>query len=558
MSMGVPRPGGLAAALLVASVAWPGGGVAARVSAPAIVDVTVAAGVGTTLPDVFGDGTGVPVRTSVRSVTYESPRRIGDGPWGAYEVSGSVQGIGWGGQYQAPDGGAILDATSHYTYDIPFVLRWHQAWSGVLVYYSHGYTPLPVLRLADGILGEANEGRYLEQEGEFVSGAALAPRRRHAFFAPNLGGLTRSGTASIVGIDAPFSGQPLSAAHDAVTTRDLADVAQRLLAKLTFRVPVRTIGTGYSAGALVMQFLNGGVSTILNRDRFGAALMTGGNYRAPYDPSSGLLFDAVIPLAGSDVRVDAARPMAAPMLMIGGQAEFAGLNMVLYAQRLKAAGVRVDDRLRIYQVRNLPHAWADVVASTPNINRQVLERQFGVTRRGEGDFLMPVVAAVLDASLAWLDYGLRPPASRIEGTAVDRDRDGVADALAFATARGGVSQLLPVVDDPSIDTVEGQIDTANLRSAVVRYAEVLSSLEHEPEALSLPGTTCRLGGFTISSALSDAALVPFFDISARWPNAGLYQACLTRRAAELQKTNLYDPAFAPNLLWARLVFDHLP
>jgi len=548
----------IGAALLVASVAWPDADLAARATPPAIVDVMVAAGVGTALPDVFGDGTNVPVRTSVRSVTYEWPRRVGDGPWASYEVAGSVQGVGWGGQYQSPDAGAVLDATSHYTYDIPFVLRWHQSWSGVLVYYSHGHTPLPVLRLADEILGDRNEGRHLEQEGEFVSSAVLAPTRRHAFFAPNLGGLTRTGDVSIVGIDAPFSGQPLSATLDAVTARDLAEVARRLIAKLTFRPPVRTIGTGYSSGALVMQFLNGGMSTMLNRDRFGEALMTGGNYRTPYDPSSGLLFDAVIPLAGSDVRVDAARPMAAPMLMVGGQAEFAGLNMVLYAHRLKSAGVRLDDRLRIYQIRNLPHSWADVVVSTPNINQAVLEARLGVTRHGEGDFVKPVVAAVIDATLAWLDYGVRPPTSRIEGTALDRDRDGVADAIAFALSGGGASQLVPVVDDPSIDVVEGQIDTADIRSAVVRYADVLAAMSREPEALALPGTTCRLGGFAISAALSDASLVPFPDLSERWRTVGQYQACLIRRAAELQRTNLYDPAFAPNLLWARLVFDHLP
>ena len=37
------------------------------------VDFSIGAGIGTSVADVFGDGSNVPVQTSITSVTYENP-----------------------------------------------------------------------------------------------------------------------------------------------------------------------------------------------------------------------------------------------------------------------------------------------------------------------------------------------------------------------------------------------------------------------------------------------------------------------------------------------------
>jgi hypothetical protein len=535
------------AVVAVCGILFAGGAMllcAAPVGAQPIVQAV--SGIGTTLSDVYGNGTNVGVSTSVSSVSYMPPRRVHAGQLQYHEVTGSIQGTGWGGEWQGLDGpNPIVDITSHYSYDIPFVLRWHPAWDGTLVYYTHGRTELALLTLAESLLGPANEGRELEHEGRFVSDVALTGSRRHAFFGVNVGGLRRDGGYSMHALEGAHAGEPVAGTVDAVTARDLARVAKRLLEQLAGRPVATTIGTGHSAGALIMQFLSGGQSMIIDDERFGQRLLTGGDYNTPYDPSSGRIFDAFVPFAPSDVSVNRDFPLAAPLLMIGGQAEFAGANMVLYARRLKRNGVDLDAGIRIYQVRNLPHNWAEIGASTPNLN-QMRSEVLGVTPHADGDRMAPVVAAVLDRAREWT-RGTPPPASRIEGIGIDQDGNGVADAIAFPDAGGGTSQLLPAVDDAAVDSYVGfQFDTAWDPVFVARYVEVLGALAHEPQALSLPGVTCRLGGFVIGEASSDSQLVPFADMDAHWKSYGQYRRCVAGAVKELAKTGLYDPAFAPD------------
>jgi hypothetical protein len=535
--------------ILAALAVW-----AAAAPAGAQTIVQPVTGIGTALNDVYGNGSGVAVASSVTSITYTTPSRMRQGHLNYFEVTGSMQGVGWGGQWQQAGGPfPIVEATSHYAYDIPFVLRWHPAFDGTLVYYSHGRASLSLLRIADDVLGPANEGRSSEREGDFVSMAMLTGDRRHAFFAPNLSGLGRDGTFSMRALDGPFAGEPLAGTTDAVTSRDLARAAKLLLAQLTARPVTTTIGTGHSAGALIMQFLNGGQSMLLDDDRFGMRLLTGGDYNTPYDPASGRIFDAFVPFAPSEVTVNASFPLAAPILMIGGQAEFAGVSSVLYARRVGRAGGDLSG-VRIYQVRNLPHNWAEIVESTPNLNALIADL-VGTSPRSDGDRMTPVVAAVIDRAIAWAARGVPAPASRIEGTGIDLDGNGTPDGIAFPYANGGFTTALPAVDDSSLDVYNGFTAETAFDPVTARYLEVLGAMAHEPAAMSLPGVACRLGGFVVSETFSDSRLIPFADMSTRWRNYGDYQACMAQQARSLAATGLYDPAFAPDAASSRSLLE---
>lgn len=515
------------------------------VRAAAQETVLPVSGIGTTIADVYGDGSGTGVASSVASITHRQPVRVRRDNTEFLEVTGSIQGIGWGGEWQESGGpNPIADVTSHYAYDIPFVLRWHPAFDGTLIYYSHGRASLSLLMLAESVIGPANEGRRNEREGDFVSAAMLTGNRRHAFFAPNLGGLKADGTFSMRALDGPFAGQPLAGTVDAVTARDLARAAKRLLQTLTGTPVTTTVGTGHSAGALIMQFLNGGQSMILDDQRFGTRLLTGGNYHTPYDAGSGRIFDAFVPFAPAEVTVNRAQPASAPMLMIAGQAEFAGVNSMLYARRVARAGGDLG-RLRVYQVRNLPHNWAEIVESTPNLNQMFLDL-FGAAPQAGGDRMQPVVAAVIDRAVDWAAGGTAAPPSRIEGRGLDLTGDGLPDALAFPYANGGFTTAVPAVDDSVLDTYAGFIADTAFDIVTPRYLEPLPAMLHEPGALSLPGVTCRLGGFVISEGFSDATLVPFANMAARWKSFGEYQACVAAQLIALSRTGLYDAAFAPD------------
>jgi hypothetical protein len=500
-------------------------------------DTMIGQGIGTSVADVFGDGSNVQISTSVASVIYSNPRRINRDGLNYFEVTGSIRGTGWGGERSDLTGpGPILSANGHYTYDVPFVLRWRPNWDGTLVYYSHGRAELGLLAFADNFLGADNEGRHLEEEGKFISDAVLMPDRGYAFFAANLNGLKRDGTFSFIALDGPFAGQPLMATVDAPIARDITQVAKRLLQRLAGRRVERTIGTGHSAGALVMQFINAGASTNLDDGR---RVFTGGNFIQPYNPLSSVIFDGVIPIAGDSFRPHPQFPMAAPMMMVCGQADYSGVTMVHHASRLIRAGVDINSKLWIYQIRNLPHNFAEIVESTPNINRFLLE-QFGVESNADGDRMQPVMASVIENMATLLSRGTRPPASRIDGQGVDTDGDHIVDAISFPQAGGASTQLRPFVDDPAIDTFLGEQIPTNIPGLTARYLEVLGALDHEP-GLLLPKTSCRLGGFILAI---DARLVPFEDFSERWRNRGAYRACVQHTINQLSQQRLYDRRIA--------------
>lgn len=87
---------------------------------------------------IFGIGTAVGnINTYVESVTYSEPTLAdvpGLGP--AFEISGVVSGVEWGGA------GIVARARdAHYTYAVAYVARWPQHGGGqTLVMYHHGAT----------------------------------------------------------------------------------------------------------------------------------------------------------------------------------------------------------------------------------------------------------------------------------------------------------------------------------------------------------------------------------------------------------------------------------
>jgi hypothetical protein len=514
----------------------------------ALVDTQIGNGIGTVVADAFGDGSNVAINTSITGVSYAPPRMVGRDGRVYFETLGNVQGVGWGGRLDSLSGpGPSEEAFAHYTYDVPFVLRWPHDFDGTLVTYAHGYANLGLSLFAEAFLGEGNEARrYAELEGLYVSDAALDARRGHAVFAANLGGLKRDGSFSITGLEGPFTGQPLNASLDVPITRDLTLLAKRLVKRLAAQPVTRTIGTGHSGGALILQYVTSNVTTPLDGPRAGTRVFTGGNFVSAYDPASGVVFDGVIPIAGGSVLPHLAFPATARMILLAGSADYAGVSLVDYAGRLRRAGVDLARTVRVYQVGNLPHNFPEIVESTPNMN-QFLADMIGQASYADGDRVAPVVAAAIDNLREWLAREVAPPPSRINGRALDLSGDGIADAIEFAQA-GGATQWTPFVEDPAIDVFLGEqfelSAAAGFPGTVRRYAEVLAALQHEG-SLQLPYTTCRLGGYEIGI---NARLLPFDEANQRWRNSGAYRACLNHAVERLAADGVYDKASARRVL----------
>jgi len=514
------------------------------VAIAATVDPAIGAGIGTSVADVFGDGSGVPVHTSITSVTYENPVVVKRNGLNYIEVLGVIHGTGWGGEFQDLSGPLLpppepFPSLSHYTYNIPFVLRWTANWDGTLVAYAHGYTPLSFSVLFDSDLGNDNEARRSDiAEGQFVSDAVVGETRHHAFFAINLSGLDRNGGFSAVASEGPFAGSPINPAVDVPVWRDSALVAKRLLHKLSRRSVTRTIGVGHSGGALIMQWIasNQGFSV-----DGGFPILDGGNFVNAYDPTSGTIFEGVIPLAGGGFfPVHPQFPLTARMILIGGSTDYAAVDEVNYAGRLQRAGVNLNASLRIYQIRNLPHNFAEIVESTPNTNRDIAEHG-GVPPSPDAERMAPMVAAAIDNMDTWLGRGILPPRSWIDGVALDDNHDGLADRIQFSRADGTLTSAYPFVEAPRIDTFLGDTfelsAAAGLPGTVARYSEVLAGLHHVPNALSLPYLRCRLGGYQFAG---DATLVPFADLNRRWKNFGQYKSQVEQAMNDLAREGLYD------------------
>ena len=505
-----------------------------------VLDTVLAQGIGTHVTNVFRDGPSVAIHTSISSVTYDPPVRVQRDGLVYFEVLGTVRGTGWGGSCDTLDGpGPTSSAEATYDYTVPFTLRWPERFDGTLIYYQHGYPNLGFSLLIDGVLGPDNAARHFDELESFsVLSNVLAPRRGHALFAPNLGGLTRDGDLAAFAEDGPCEGDPLNLSVDAPITRDLAVLAKRLLAKLSGSPVKRTIGIGHSGGALVLQFVTGGVTTFLfEGPNATQRAYTGDNHVSAYDPSSPIIFDGVIPLAGAAPQLAQPFTATAKVMLIGGNADYAGIEMVRYASRLLRAGVDLNATVRVYQVTNLSHNFAEIALSTPMTNA-VLKDVFGVDVFADGDRLAPVVAAAVDNMTAWIAKDTPPPPSRINGLAVDTDADGKPDAIAFTQAGGLTTEMVPMADKAALDTILAEpFQVSDDPALVGRYLELLEILDHVADGLRLPSVECRVGGYEFAA---ETRLVPFEDLDEHWGSYSAYQRCVTGTIEELSRDGLYD------------------
>jgi hypothetical protein len=454
-----------------------------------------------------------------------------------------VQGRGWGGGADTLGGpGPTFDAESHYDYDVPFVLRWRSNFKGTLLFYAHGYPNLGLSLLIESIAGTANEARRLDElESLYVSDGALTADRSHALFAANLGGLRRDGQFSVTALEGPFATQHLNAGVDVPISRDLALVAKRLLAPLSGRSVARTIGVGHSGGALIMQWTAGGVTTpVFDGPHFGAPVFTGGNFVNAYDPDSGRIFDGVVPIAPDNPRLHPIFPVTAPMIMLAGEADYAAVNSVLYARRILVAGIDLNQVLRIYQISNLPHNFAEIFEPFP-ITNGILSDLFGRDTPSDGDHMTPVVAAAIDNLVAWIANGTPPPLSRINGVAVDADHNNIVEAIVFPQAGGLTTSLVPFAQDPAIDHIlfdQFELSAAGgSPNATLRYAAVLAALNHVASSIALPNVVCRVDGYDF---VDGAILNRFTDLAVQWPTFEAYQNCVTKTQKALDGDGLYD------------------
>jgi hypothetical protein len=210
--------------------------------------------------------------------------------------------------------------------------------------------------------------------------------------------------------------------------------------------------------------------------------------------------------------------------------------------------------LRIYQVRNLPHNFAEIVESTPNTNRDIAAHG-GMAPSPDAERMAPMIAAAIDNMDAWLGRGILPPRSWINGVAMDDNNDGRPDRIQFSRADGTVTSAYPFVEATGIDAFLG--DTLELSAAagfpgtVARYSEVLAGLDHVPNSLSLPYLRCRLGGYQFAG---DATLVAFADLNQRWQSFGQYKSGIEQAMNDLAHESLYDKqigdksVFTPKIL----------
>lgn len=522
------------------------------------IDTDIGDGIETVVDDAFGDGTGIGIRTSITSVTFGKRKKVTRNGIVYFEMLGSIQGTGWGGQADTLDGpGPTFDAESSYRYDVPFVLRWPKTFDGTLIYYAHGYPNLGLNLLAESTFGDENEWRRIgELESLGVAQNVLGKERGHALFAASLGGLKRDGSVAAIALGGPFEGEPLNLALDVPITRDITQVAQRLLARESAHTVDHTIGVGHSGGALVLQFISAGVATtVFDGPHFGVPIFAGDNFVTAYDPESGPIFDGLIPIAGGHTLVHPVSPMLVRMMLVSGSADTSAVDTARYVNRLQRLGVDINDVVRIYQVGNLPHNFAEILEASPNVNA-LLGDLTGVVPSTDSERMAPMVLALIDRMRAWIVDGTLPPLSRMNGLGVDTDADDVVDAIDFALADGTTTRRVPFAEDPAIDVVRVsrfELSVAGgFPSTVARYAEVLDGLEHVQGSVQLPYTANRVGGFAFGSQ-GDAVLEPFDDLDTRWPNFKSYRTSVTDTMTALAADGLYDPVLGKRVIHTRTI-----
>jgi hypothetical protein len=545
------------------------------------------------------------IETFVKEVTLSEPVRIRRGGLDYFEVRGTIEGVGWGGE------NGYVRLESHYTYKIPYVLRVPTGWRGTLVVFRPGSAPIVTWKGFERMYGARSVGRIFHEYGDrLISDVVLHPARQWAFFAANLTPFALDGqswTFSLPGTDDDNDGRidedpaqdddrdglededprdgvdndadglvdedpavdddgdgrlnedpgrtTVMAVLDPTIARDTTFVAKHLLETLTGRLPTVTLGVGHSAGSNMYTVLNTGIDPprgLGQTDRAsGRVIRVGDNFVKPYDRTTPKIFDGFMAFGGgggaSSLPIDSAAGISAPTLFLAGEADAASITAVRQVKEMLDRGLSPMSWSRIYMARNVSHIDSDFVRG--NRCGAPCAAQ-PATSGGGGDRWKPLAAALLDALWRWVVNGTAPPQSIVNGSPVDLNGDGTVDSLRFPqSTRPGpaFSFSFPYVDDPSFDQagpVASITNTQNNAGLATLWAAVQQSLTAQIGSIFLPETACRRGRFTfVVQGPTGLAFGPFDQqtFTSRWTSSAAHQTCRVRTVDALIARGLYDP-----------------
>lgn len=513
--------------------------------------------------DVVGSAPGLDpdssIHTFVQSVTYGEPVKIdrGQDKLHYFEVTGTIEGIGWGGLTE--DLVNLTDASnfSPYSYRVPFVLRYTKDFDGTLIVYHPSAFFFSDATSLESMFGpQGDDLRHLEREGDlYISDAVLMSKRNYAYFAFNP--LIQADTSpAAIALSGPNQGQPLMVWLDVPIWRDTTQVAQRLLAKLTGNPVNLTIGTGFSGGAICAIWSNTGYSFTLDDTPYSVSYRTGGVYRTAYDQTSGKIFDGFTPYAGAcqglgndlDCRTNPENAIGSPMTTVAGEAEVFDILMVHQAAVLQRAGADVTNSVRVYHLRTMAHNPPEAILVFPHI--QAWREGVRGMSLTSGDWVEPVMAKVIDNMDAYLKTGQPLPPSLIDGTVIAGSPSYV-DFPQFNRLPGSprselYSQVFPFVDDPSLDSVGSTVPLFSTAteadwgwSLVDDMSELRRVMPNRALDLTLPLTACRQGGFVdFLGALGFPG--PFPNMKEIWGSLDNYEDCVERTMQAAVDLGVYD------------------
>lgn len=532
------------------------------------------------------------IQTFVTEVSFSEPVLIRRTGVEYSEVTGTIKGVGWGGE------NGYVRLESHYTYTLPYVLRIPVGWRGTLVVFRHGSAPLTFWKGSETSFGPRNTGRVFHESADrFISDVALAPSRRWAFFAVNYTPYAVAGRLSNYllpgtdddndgrvdedpgqdddldglededprdGVDNDLDGlidedgavdddrdgvvnedpgrTPVHVMVDATLGRDTTLVARHLLRVITSRTPAVTLGTGHSAGANQNMVVNTGIDP--NRVT-GRQTRTGDNFVDAYNPASEKIFDGFVAFGGGGgvnvLPIEPARGLSAPTLFIAGEADAASIAMIRQVKEMIDRGLDAPSFARVYMARNVAHIDSDYV-------RGLRWGPLTPFPRGAADRLKPLSAALLDALRRWVVEGTAPPPSVISGTPMDLNGDGAVDSVRFPQSskpEPGFSFSFPYVDDPSLDRASGAVTSLQNNAPLSSlWGAVQHALNARIDSIFLPETACRRGKFVLGVVGPVVTQFEAFDAATfvgRWGAAAAHQTCRVQTVDALVDLGLYDP-----------------
>jgi hypothetical protein len=320
-----------------------------------------------------------------------------------------------------------------------------------------------------------------------------------------------------------FAGAPVptTISVDTATFRDVNRALQVVVADVSGNRFREKISVGTSAGAVATSGMAFGRSAIGT-----ASVRTGGNHFVPYDTTTPRIFDAFIFngfVYNSDVaRADAEQPLSGRVFFIQGRGDERYQQSIRMAHELMQKGVTLAGSVWVYEIANLTHVTRDNPLDVPpsGLNGEGIGVYYGAAIRNMRELLAGEAA---------------PPRSRIAGRIVE-------GGLVFDVA-GGTTTMMPVREDPSIDTVDSFMITPRVVDAATtaRWQAVTAALDHDDDAIIGPSLASRIGGYQLR--FFGTGLTPFSpaELAARYGNFAGYRDSVSATVEGLAAERLYDP-----------------